>query len=138
MSPKKSPQKSAEGTTAANRKSNGFTAEERAAMKERSRELKSAARAKNAEADGERDVLAKIAEMAEADRAIAERVHAIVKQRPRPLAENLVRDARLRQGRQGPLLLQARGEVQDEIRDVRLQRQGEPRRSAPCGRSNSR
>ena len=82
MSPKKSAQKSAEGTTAANRKSNGFTAEERAAMKERSRELKSAARTKNGKADGESDVLAKIAEMGEADRAIAERVHAIVNSAP--------------------------------------------------------
>jgi uncharacterized protein YdhG (YjbR/CyaY superfamily) len=82
MSPEKSAQKSAEGTTAANRKSNGFTAEERAAMQERSRELKSAARTKNGEADGESDVLAKIAEMGEADRAIAERVHAIVNSAP--------------------------------------------------------
>jgi len=53
----------------------GFTAEERAAMKERARELKSA---KN-KADGERDVLAKIAEMQGSDRAMAERLHAIVK-----------------------------------------------------------
>jgi uncharacterized protein YdhG (YjbR/CyaY superfamily) len=82
MSPKKNAQKSAKHTTAANRKSNGFTAEERAAMKERSRELKSAARTKNGEADGESDVLAKIDEMGEADRAIAERVHAIVNSAP--------------------------------------------------------
>ena len=53
----------------------GFTAEERAAMKERARELKAAA----AKADGESEVLAKIAEMPAADRAIAERLHAIVK-----------------------------------------------------------
>jgi uncharacterized protein YdhG (YjbR/CyaY superfamily) len=66
-------------TTTANRKSNGFTAEERAAMKERSRELKAAARAKNGEIEGENDLLAKIAEMGDADRVIAERVHAIVK-----------------------------------------------------------
>jgi uncharacterized protein YdhG (YjbR/CyaY superfamily) len=79
MSPKKNAQSSARSTTAANRKSDGFTAEERAAMKERSKELKAAARAKNGKADGESDVLAKIAEMTEADRAIAERVHAIVK-----------------------------------------------------------
>jgi uncharacterized protein YdhG (YjbR/CyaY superfamily) len=52
-----------------------FTAEERAAMRERARELKAAAD----EADGERDVLEKIAEMQDSDRAIAERVHAIVK-----------------------------------------------------------
>jgi uncharacterized protein YdhG (YjbR/CyaY superfamily) len=59
----------------------GFTDEERAAMKERARELKAEARrsprAKNAE--GERDVLAKIAEMPEPDRAMATRLHAIVK-----------------------------------------------------------
>src|SRR5260370_14889746 len=45
-----------------------------------------------------------------------------------PLAETLVWDARVCQGRQGRLLLPKRAEVQDEIRDVRLQRQGEPRR----------
>ena len=50
-----------------------FTAEERAAMKERARELK------RGTGDGEQDVLAKIAEMAEPDRAMAERIHAIVK-----------------------------------------------------------
>jgi len=52
----------------------GFTPEERAAMKERARELKAAGRRE----DGERDVLAKIAEMPEPDRTIAERLHAIV------------------------------------------------------------
>jgi hypothetical protein len=46
----------------------------------------------------------------------------------RSLAENLVRDARVRQGRQGRLLLPERAEVQDEVRDARLQRHGEPRR----------
>ncbi|RJQ12787.1 MAG: hypothetical protein C4558_00925 [Dehalococcoidia bacterium] len=55
--------------------STGFTAEERAAMRERARELKAAA----GKADGERDVLAKIAEMPGPDRAMAERIHAIVK-----------------------------------------------------------
>jgi uncharacterized protein YdhG (YjbR/CyaY superfamily) len=55
--------------------SKGFTAEERAAMRERAREVK-AARGK---ADGERDVLAKIAEMPERDRAMAERLHALIK-----------------------------------------------------------
>jgi uncharacterized protein YdhG (YjbR/CyaY superfamily) len=60
-------------TTAAARSSKGFTAEERAAMKERAKELKSGSKA-----SGESDVLAKIAEMSDADRAIAERVHAIV------------------------------------------------------------
>jgi uncharacterized protein YdhG (YjbR/CyaY superfamily) len=58
-----------------------FTAEERAAMKEYSQELKTAARrgSKATKADGESDVLAKIAEMPAADRAIAKRLHAIVK-----------------------------------------------------------
>ena len=53
----------------------GFTAEERAAMKERARELKAA---KNKE-EAERDVLAKIAEMPKRDRALAKRIHEIVK-----------------------------------------------------------
>jgi uncharacterized protein YdhG (YjbR/CyaY superfamily) len=57
------------------KKSKGFTAEERAAMKERAKELKAEAQ----KADGERDVLAKIAEMQEPDRAMAERLHEIVK-----------------------------------------------------------
>ena len=57
------------------KKDTGFTAEERAAMKERARELK----AEKSKADAESDVLAKIAEMPKADRAMAERIHAIVK-----------------------------------------------------------
>jgi uncharacterized protein YdhG (YjbR/CyaY superfamily) len=62
-------------------KSEGFTEEERAAMKERARELKGEARrgSRAGKADGEGDVLAKIAEMPEPDRAMAERLHAIVK-----------------------------------------------------------
>jgi uncharacterized protein YdhG (YjbR/CyaY superfamily) len=56
----------------------GFTDEERAAMRERAKELK-AAGPRARKADGERDVLAKIAEMPEPDRAMAERLHAIVK-----------------------------------------------------------
>ena len=59
----------------AERKSKGFTAAERAAMKERAQELKAA----QGRAEGEREVLAKIAEMPESDRAMAERLHAIVK-----------------------------------------------------------
>jgi uncharacterized protein YdhG (YjbR/CyaY superfamily) len=57
----------------------GFTDEERAAMKERAQELKAAARANKDKADGESDVLAKIAEMQEPDRAMAKRLHAIIK-----------------------------------------------------------
>jgi uncharacterized protein YdhG (YjbR/CyaY superfamily) len=64
----------------AERKSKGFTDEERAAMKERARELKAEARrGPRAKKDGESDVLEKIAEMPEPDRAMAERLHAIVK-----------------------------------------------------------
>jgi uncharacterized protein YdhG (YjbR/CyaY superfamily) len=66
-------------TTATDKKTKGFTDEERAAMKERARELKAEARAKKGKADGESDVLAKIAEMQGTDRAMATRVHAIVK-----------------------------------------------------------
>ena len=59
--------------------SKGFTAEERAAMRERARELKAAGR-RTAKADGESEVLAKIAEMPDADRVLAERVHALVRE----------------------------------------------------------
>ncbi|MGW4242475.1 iron chaperone [Nocardia sp. NPDC004722] len=59
----------------------GFSDAERAAMKAHATELKTAARrsAKNAKADGEQDVLAKIAEMTGTDREIAERLHALIK-----------------------------------------------------------
>jgi uncharacterized protein YdhG (YjbR/CyaY superfamily) len=60
-------------------KSKGFTDEERAAMRERARELKAEARAEKNRAEGERAVLAKIAEMPEPDRAMAERLHEVVK-----------------------------------------------------------
>src|SRR5215467_14243182 len=56
-------------------KTSGFTAEERAAMRERAKELKAAA----SKEEAERDVLAAIAEMPKADRVLAERIHAIVK-----------------------------------------------------------
>jgi uncharacterized protein YdhG (YjbR/CyaY superfamily) len=79
MSPKKDTQKSAKSTTAINEKSKGFTDEERAAMKERAQELKAAARADKDKADGESAVLAKIAEMPEPERAMAKRLHAIIK-----------------------------------------------------------
>ena len=80
MSAKKATQKSAKSTTASGKKSKGFTDEERAAMKERAEELKAAARRGRAgKADGESDVLAKIAEMPERDRAMAERIHALIK-----------------------------------------------------------
>jgi uncharacterized protein YdhG (YjbR/CyaY superfamily) len=61
--------------SAKSKASKGFTAEERAAMRERAQELKAAGR----KADGEADVLAKIAELPELDRGMAERLHGIVK-----------------------------------------------------------
>ena len=80
MSAEKSTRKSAK-STAATGESKGFTADERRAMKERARELKAAARRgpRAGTADGESDVLAKIAEMPEPDRAMAERLHSIIK-----------------------------------------------------------
>ena len=79
MSPKKDAQASAKNTSAINKKSKGFTDEERAAMKERAKELKAEARANKDRAEGESDLLTKIAEMPEPDRAMAERLHAIIK-----------------------------------------------------------
>jgi uncharacterized protein YdhG (YjbR/CyaY superfamily) len=83
MSPKKDTHKPAKSTTAISKKSNGFTDEERAAMKERAQELKADARrgprGEKDKADGEGDVLAKIAAMQEPDRAMAKRLHAIIK-----------------------------------------------------------
>ena len=66
-------------TTATGKASQGFSDDERAAMKERAKELKAEARSNKDRAAGEQDVLAKIAEMPEPDRGMAERLHAIVK-----------------------------------------------------------
>jgi uncharacterized protein YdhG (YjbR/CyaY superfamily) len=60
-------------------KSKGFTDEEKSAMKERARELKAEERANRDKAAGESDVLAKIAEMPDPDRTMAQRIHAIIK-----------------------------------------------------------
>ena len=75
----KDTQKSAKSTAANHETSEGFTAEERAAMKERAKELRAEARANKDKAHGESDVLAKIAEMPEPDRVMGERLHAIIK-----------------------------------------------------------
>ncbi len=69
----------AQKTTTINKKSKGFTDEERAAMKNRAQELKAEARENKKKADGESDVLAAIAAMQEPDRALAERLHEIIK-----------------------------------------------------------
>jgi uncharacterized protein YdhG (YjbR/CyaY superfamily) len=79
MSPKKETQESAKSTTVINKKSKGFTDEERAAMKARAQELKAEARANKNKADGEKDVLAAIAAMPEPERAMAQRLHEIIK-----------------------------------------------------------
>ncbi|MDX2527321.1 iron chaperone [Streptomyces europaeiscabiei] len=69
----------------------GFTVEERAAMKEHAQELKASARRgpRTARADGESDVLAKIAGMSDADRALAERLHEIVRSNAPDLSPKL-------------------------------------------------
>jgi uncharacterized protein YdhG (YjbR/CyaY superfamily) len=71
----KGTKKSAKSLTADGKKSKGFTADERAAMKERAQELKAEAE----KADGEDSLLAKIAEMGEPDRAMAKRLHVLIK-----------------------------------------------------------
>jgi uncharacterized protein YdhG (YjbR/CyaY superfamily) len=80
-SAKKGTQQSAKSNTNKRKASKGFTYEEQAAMKERAQEVKAAARRgpRAGKADGESDVLAKIAEMPKPDRAMAERLHAIIK-----------------------------------------------------------
>ena len=131
MSAKKATQKSDKSTTARKKTSKGFTDEERAAMRERAQELKVATRRgpRAGKADGESDVLAKIAEMPKRDRGMAERLHSIIKASAPALSPRTwygmpayAKDGQCR------LLLPKRAQVQGEVRDLRLQRQGEPRR----------
>ena len=75
MSPRKATKKAAKSKSTRGAKSTGFTAEEKAAMRERARELKAEAQ----KADGEKALLKKVAEMPKADRAMAKRIHGIVK-----------------------------------------------------------
>ncbi|HVJ08230.1 MAG TPA: DUF1801 domain-containing protein [Acidisarcina sp.] len=81
MKPTKEALKSARSAAVSGKAAKGFTDEERAAMKERAEELKAEERRglRVKKTDGEEDVLAKIAEMPESDRAMAERLHAIIK-----------------------------------------------------------
>lgn len=79
MSPKKEMQKFTKRTATINKTSKGFTAEERAAMRERAQELKTEARANKNRDAGEKDVLAAIAKMPKLDRAMAARLHIIIK-----------------------------------------------------------
>ena len=77
----KDAQKPGKSTTAKAKTYEGFTGEERGAMKDRAQEMKAAARRgpRGAKADGESELLAKIAEMTEPDRVMAERLHAVIK-----------------------------------------------------------
>jgi uncharacterized protein YdhG (YjbR/CyaY superfamily) len=81
MATRKTTQKDAKrsATRAAGKASPGFTKEEQLAMRERARELKAESRQRAGAEEGERDVLAAIAQMPEADRTMATRIHAIVK-----------------------------------------------------------
>jgi uncharacterized protein YdhG (YjbR/CyaY superfamily) len=79
MSTKMEPKNTAESTAANDKKSQGFTSEEKAAMKERAKELKAEERASKNKAEGENAALAAIAAMQELDRSMAARIHEIIK-----------------------------------------------------------
>lgn len=80
MSPKRTGPGTAKRSAATKKTADGFTEEERAAMKERARELKAQTRRgpRQVPADGETDLRARIAEMPEADRAMASRLHELI------------------------------------------------------------
>jgi uncharacterized protein YdhG (YjbR/CyaY superfamily) len=78
MAERKAAKKSTKPSAAKGKASSGFSAEERAAMRERAKELKAEERVNRDRAAGEKDLLAKIAEMKPPDRALAKRVHEIV------------------------------------------------------------
>ncbi len=80
--------KSTKRTTAADKSFEGFSAEERSAMKEHAKELKAAAK-RGAQADEENAVVAKIAELPPPDREMAERIHAVIKANAPQLAPKL-------------------------------------------------
>lgn len=80
MSAKKDTPKSTKTTIATSKKAEGFTVEEKAAMKARAQELKAEARLSKNRAEGESAALAAIAEMPEPDRSIAKRIHEIIKE----------------------------------------------------------
>ena len=98
MTTKKSAEPSGKGKADVDKTATGFTDEERAAMQERARELKAESR-RGSKKDGEADLLAKIAEMPESDRAMATRIHAIVKATAPGLASKLQRTLTLEDGR---------------------------------------
>jgi uncharacterized protein YdhG (YjbR/CyaY superfamily) len=79
MAQRQATKKETTAKRSAGKASDGFTAEEKAAMRERAKEIKAAERRAANDAEGENDVLAKIAEMGKSDRVMGERIHAIVK-----------------------------------------------------------
>ena len=105
------------------KKKDGFTAEEKAAMRARAKELKAAA-------EGESAVQAALAEMSPHDRALGKRIHAIVKESAPELTPKTWYGMPAYANKDGKVvvLLPQRGEVQGAVRDARLQRQREPRR----------
>ena len=125
MRPKKDTQESDKSTTATGKTSKGFTDEERAAMKERSQELKAAAK----NADGESAVLAKIAEMPEPERTMAERLHAIIKASAPALSPKTWygQPAYTKDGKV-VCFFQSAQKFNTRYATLRLQRRGEPRR----------
>jgi hypothetical protein len=131
MNAKKATQESAKRTTATNRKSKGFTDEKRAAMKDHAQELKAEARRgpRADKADEEGAVLAKIAEMPEPDRAMAKRLHAIIKASAPALSPKTWygMPAYAKEGKV-VCCFQSAHKFQVAVRDARLQRRGEPRR----------
>jgi hypothetical protein len=120
-------QKSAKSTSG--KASEGFTDEERAAMKERAQELKAAARSgrRAGKADGESDVLAKIGEMPEPDRAMAERLHAIITA-SEPALSPRTWYGMPAYAKDGSVVcfFQSAQKFKTQVRDARLQRQGKP------------
>ena len=129
MSAKKATQKSAKSTSATNKKSKGFTNEERAAMKERAEELKKeAAAARRRQGGRGRRRAREDRRDAGTDRAMAKRLHVIVKATAAILSPKpwygmpaYAMDGKVASASK-------RAEVQREVRDGRLQRHGEPRR----------
>jgi uncharacterized protein YdhG (YjbR/CyaY superfamily) len=119
--PAKKSARSAKGTA---KKRNTFTAEERGAMKERAQELKAEA----SKADGERALLAKIAEMPPPDRALAKRIHALVKKSAPGLSPKTWYGMPAYAEDDKVVCFFQRGQVQLEVCDIRLQRQSEARR----------
>ena len=126
----KDTQKPVKSTTVLKKKSKRFKDEERAAKKERAQELKAEARRRPRadNADGESAVLAKIAEMQGPDRAMAKRLHAIIKASAPALSPKTWygMSANTRTARSSATFRARRSSI--EVRDVRLQRRGKPRR----------